>query len=95
MRFPMKPEDITLGTDHVWWHAKGTSVGFAEPKGTAMGISEERIQALKTEIKSEQERFLGVNREHTATAALLDAGQLKMNLNTISNCGRVCIRQPF
>jgi hypothetical protein len=81
---PEEPENVMLGADHVWHHAFGTHVGFAEPTGSAIAISEQRIQALKLEIASEQERFLGSNPQ-TATASLLDAGQNQMSLQTIAH----------
>ena len=81
---PDEPEDITLGTDVVWHHDANAPVGFVEPSGSAMGISHERINDLKAQIDRERDKFLALSPQETATAALLDAGQTRMTLETIS-----------
>lgn len=94
---PIEPEDQVFGVDNVWHHAKDTEVGFAEPSGNAMEISEQRIQSLKKEIRLEQERFLGIDRTaaETATAIMLDASQSKMTLKTIGASIESAVQELF
>lgn len=91
---PDEPEDIILGADQVWHHAIGTKVGFAEPTGSAIAISEQRIQSLKLEIAVEREKFLGTSPQ-TATASLLDAGQNQMSLQTIAHSIESAMEELF
>jgi hypothetical protein len=92
---PAEPKDVVLGPDRVLHHAKDTkSPSFAEPSGSSMTISEQRIQALKAEIRTEREKFLGVANQ-TATAALLDAGQVQMSIQTIAHSIESAFEEMF
>ena len=93
-KVPSEPEDVPLSRDFVWHYQAGGDVGFAEPQGSGMAISDQRIQRLKEEIRAEQEKYI-TQVSQTATAALLDSGQTQMTMQWFSNAVESAFEELF
>lgn len=76
---PEAPPPFFTGTNRVIEVPKDGDVGFIEPRGTAIAITNERQKNREERMNREAKTFLtGSDVQRTATEALLEAGQAKM-----------------